>query len=204
MTDDQFDKLSAQIYATQVLAVALAKLSGSREQLHQQDQVERDVLETALNSAVTEKRLQAIRQELRRLEQAVSNLTAQFLADLDVRQRHAAGVGTVTLQKRRPCTAIETFSLKSVPPEMIQGANATATGCRCVLSEAAPEIPAAYRRCPKVGGFRQPQWLYADTKRKKEGIKSIGGSFVFDEAIAVYGRGRGRCGAVPAGDRADQ
>ena len=41
MTDDQLDKLSGQIYATQVLAVALAKLSAVQDQLHQQYQVER-------------------------------------------------------------------------------------------------------------------------------------------------------------------
>ncbi len=72
MTDEQFDKLSAQIYATQVLAVALAKLSGSTEKLHQQYQVQSDVLETALlNLVIPEMRLEAIRQELRKLKRAL-------------------------------------------------------------------------------------------------------------------------------------
>jgi hypothetical protein len=72
MTEDQFDKLTAQIYATQVLAVTLAKLSGSQEQLREQYQSERDVLETALlNLAIPEKRLEAVRQELRKLERAL-------------------------------------------------------------------------------------------------------------------------------------
>jgi hypothetical protein len=69
MTEDQFDKLSAQIYATQVLAVTLAKLSESQEQLRQQYLRERDILETALLSlAISENRVDAIRHELKNLE----------------------------------------------------------------------------------------------------------------------------------------